>query len=74
MPKNESLSEFLVKEHEEKPIKEIMQMSPAVLQGVSDRQAELLKDAFRITTVEQLANNRFFKMAQTLQMIADLEK
>lgn len=73
MPTNESLENMLIKEHETKPIKEILQLSPAALQGVSERQADLLKEALRITTIEQLANNRYFKMAQALQIIAESE-
>ncbi len=73
MPTNESLKNMLDKEHEDKSIKEIMDLSPAALQGVSDRQADLLKEAFRISTIEQLANNRYFRMAQALQMVAECE-
>lgn len=44
------------------------------LQGISERQAELLQGEFRIDTVRDLANNRFFSIARAIVMLADVEQ
>lgn len=74
MPVNDSLREVLDKEWEDKPLKEIIQASPAVFQGVSEADAELLKQAFNIKTIEQMAENKFFRWAQALTTLAHAEK
>lgn len=71
---NESLAPILVKKHEAKSLKDIMQLSPDALQGVSAGDAEKLKDAFGIKTVEDLARNKFFRWAQALDCLAAYEK
>ena len=58
------------KAYEDKSLTEIAKSPVAALQGVSDRQAELLHEAFGIKTIEQLANNRFFRMAQAITILA----
>ncbi len=61
------------KEYEDKSLTEIAKAPVAALEGVSERQAQLLHEAFGITTVEQLANNRFFKIAQAITTLAPKE-
>jgi len=61
------------KEFEDKSLSEIAKAPVAALEGVSERQAQLLHEAFGITTVEQLANNRFFKVAQAITILASKE-
>jgi len=74
MPTNESLSELLDKAVENKPVKEIIQMSPAVLQGMSEADAEALQRALGIKTIEQLANHKLVLMAQALVNVARFER
>ncbi len=74
MVTNQSLTELLDKAVETKPVKEVIQMSPAVLQGVSEADAQALKAAFNIKTVEDLATNKFVLMAQALVTVARFEK
>lgn len=74
MPTNESLSELLDKAVENKPVKEIIQMSPAVLQGMSEADAEALQRALGIKTIEQLANHKLVLMAQALVTVARFER
>jgi hypothetical protein len=74
MVTNQSLTEFLDKAAETKPVKEVIQMSPAVLQGVSESDAQLLYKAFGIKTVEDFATNKFVLMAQALVTVARFEK
>jgi hypothetical protein len=74
MPTNESLSELLDKAVENKPVKEIIQMSPAVLQGMSEADAEALQRALGVKTIEQLANHKLVLMAQALVNVARFER
>ncbi len=71
---NASLEHILIKDHESKSLKEIMKLPPDALQGVSTGDAEKLKDAFGINTVEDLARKEFFRWAQALDCLAAYEK
>jgi len=74
MPTNESLVHILDKAYEQKPLKEIIQASPAALQGVSEKDAEALKQAFNIKTIKDLAENKYIRWAQALTTLAAQEK
>ncbi|MCB2188220.1 MAG: hypothetical protein KQJ78_17510 [Deltaproteobacteria bacterium] len=74
MPVNESLRAVLDKEWENKSLKEILQASPSVLQGVSENDAVNLQQAFNIKTVADLATNKFFLWAQAIHALASAEK
>ena len=74
MATNESLKEILDKAQETASLKDIMKMSPAVLQGVSENDAKLLQEAFGIKTVADMATNKFFLWAQALHALAPYEK
>lgn len=74
MAQNDVLKEVLDKAYEGKPLKEVIKASPAALQGVSDKDAALLKDAFGIKTIEDFANNKFVRWAQALVTLAAAEK
>lgn len=60
------LAKALDKAYEDKSLKEILDASPAALAGVTDADAEALKDAFNIKTVRQLGSNKFFAFAAAL--------
>lgn len=62
------------KEYETKTLKEIADAPVAALQGISDRQAELLYEAFKIKTVRDLAKLRFCGWAQSIVNLADCEE
>ncbi|MBN2800213.1 MAG: hypothetical protein JXX28_13825 [Deltaproteobacteria bacterium] len=74
MPTNESLAEVLDKAWETKPLTEIVKASPEILQGVSQRQADLLKEAFKVNTIEELANLKFVRWAQALVTLSEMER
>lgn len=74
MPTNQSLTNILDKAYETKPLKEIIEASPAALQGVSEKDAEALKQAFNIKTIKDLADNKFIRWAQALVTLAAQEK
>ena len=60
------LAKSLDKDYEGKALKEILDASPAALAGVTDKDAELLAEAFNIKTVRQLGANKFFAVAAGL--------
>ena len=60
------LTKSLDKAFEGKALKEILDASPAALAGVTDKDAELLEEAFSIKTVRQLGENKYFAVAAAL--------
>lgn len=60
------LAKSLDKAYEDKPLKEILDASPAALAGVTDADAKHLEEAFGIKTVRQLGSNKFFAVAAAL--------
>ena len=61
------------KDYEDKSLNELAD-APIALQGVSDRQAQLLQDAFRIKTIRQLANLKYVRWAQAIVSLAATEE
>lgn len=74
MPTNDSLTGVLDRAYENMPLKELMSQSPAALQGVTDKDAELLKQAFGIKTIHDMGTNKFFRWAQALVTLAEPER
>lgn len=74
MATNDCLKNVLDKAYEDKPLKEVIKASPAALQGVSEKDAKALKEAFGIDTIEEFANSKFVKWAQALVALAAAEK
>lgn len=58
---------------EGKSLKEIARAPVAALQGVSEGDAELLKKAFGVSTIEDLARLKYFRWAQAIVALADAE-
>lgn len=67
---NLNINKCLANGYEKKSIKEILDSPVQALQGLSDSQAELLYKAFKIKTVKQLGNLRFFKIAKAIYFLA----
>ncbi|MFN3430635.1 MAG: hypothetical protein ACK46X_11855 [Candidatus Sericytochromatia bacterium] len=74
MPVQSYLETALDKAYETKPLTEILAASPAALAGVSDKDAELLKQAFGIKSIQDMATNKFFLTAQALVNLAAVKK
>lgn len=49
---------------------ELLKAPVSALKGVSDRDRELLDEAFGINTIEDMAENKFFKWAQAIKSLA----
>lgn len=60
------LDKVLDKAWADKQLSEILAAPVAVLKGVSDRDGELLKEAFGVTTVADLAELKYVRWAQAL--------
>ncbi|MFC7329198.1 hypothetical protein [Marinactinospora rubrisoli] len=60
------LSTVLDKAWQDKDLTEVLAAPVSALKGVSDRDGELLKEAFNIVTVADLANNKYFANAAAL--------
>ncbi len=69
-----NINKAVVKDYESKSLKEIADAPIAALQGVSERQAELLYEAFKIKTIRQLADLRFTTWAKAICNLADTEE
>ncbi len=66
-----NLNAFLDKAYENKPLAEVLAAPVSALQGVSDGDAKLLKDAFNIKTVQDLGKNKYFRAAQLLTQLSE---
>ena len=60
------LAKSLDKDYEGKALKEILDASPAASAGVTDKDAELLAEAFNIKTVPQPGANKSFAVVAAL--------
>jgi hypothetical protein len=65
-----NLDNAVDKAYEGKSLKEILGSPVDALQGLSERQAKLLYDAFQIKTVKQLANQKYFLIARSIYFLA----
>ena len=65
------LTAFLDKAYENKPLAEVLAAPVSALQGVSDSDAQSLKDAFNITTVADLGRNTYVRAAHLLTQLAE---
>ena len=74
MPANDSLMYVLDKQHEQKTLKEIITLSPAAFEGISDEKARLLHEALGVKTIADLADNKHVRWAQALTVLATAEK
>lgn len=59
------------KAYEQKSIAELADAPVDALQGVSEGDAQHLKDAFNIKTVRDLGTNKYFLWAQAITKLAD---
>jgi len=68
------ISKAVDKAFEKKTFKEIADSPVSALQGVSEGDAQKLKEAFNVKTVKDLAKLKYVKWAQAIVTFADLEK
>jgi len=66
-----NLDAFLDKAYESSTLADVLAAPVSALAGVSDGDADLLKQAFNIKTVGDLGKNKFFRAAQLLAQLAE---
>ncbi len=66
-----NLDKILDKAYEATPLSELVDAPVAALSGVSDGDAELLKQAFNIKTIGDLGRNKYFRAAAALVDLAE---
>lgn len=69
-----NINKALDKAWEGKPFREIAEAPVSALAGVTEKDADLLAQAFGIKTIRDLANNKPFKWARAIVIAADLEE
>lgn len=69
-----NLNKILDKAYEGKTMKEIAAAPVAAIEGVSENDGKLLKEAFGIETIADLGTNKFFLAAQALTELAKYEE
>ncbi len=68
------LAKVLDKAYEEKTLTELVDAPVAALAGVSDGDAQLLKEAFNIKTIGDLGRNKYFRAAAAIVDLANSAK
>ncbi len=66
------LAKLLDKDFEDKTLTEVLAAPVSALAGVSDSDADLLKQAFNVKTVADLGKNKYFKAAYALTSLSEL--
>jgi hypothetical protein len=69
-----NLDKLLDKSYEGMDLQELVDAPVAALAGVSDGDAQHLKDAFNIKTIGELATNKHFKAAAAIAALAAIAK
>lgn len=68
------LARVLDKSYEEKTLTELVDAPVAALAGVSEGDAQLLKEAFNIKTIGDLGRNKYFRAAAAIVDLANSAK
>ena len=63
----------LDKEHESKSFAEIIKLPPSALQGLAER-ADTMLNKFKVNTIEELANWRFYQVAKAISILSEVEE
>ncbi|MDQ6837884.1 MAG: hypothetical protein M3137_05995 [Actinomycetota bacterium] len=64
------IAKILDKDYEDKDFAELAGAPVSALQGVSDSDADHLKEAFNITTIRDLATNKYVLWAQAVNVLS----
>ena len=73
METSEFIVKFYIKDYEDKNLEELTQSPVCAISGVSESDAEDLKKAFDIETVEDLATNTYVRLAQGINYFSECE-
>lgn len=67
------LTKALVKDYENKSLKELASAPVGAIAGVSEGDAKHLAEAFGIKTVKDLGTNKYFKVAAAIVALNEVE-
>lgn len=65
------LEHCLDKQYENTPREKVLGLPIEAIQGISERQAVLLKEAFGVSTIEQLGRHATFVRAHAMTILVD---
>jgi len=68
-----NINKFLDKKYEKMTLKELTAAPEDAIDGISEGDAKLLKEAFHVKTVKDFAKLRYVKWAQAICTLADGE-
>jgi len=68
------INSILDKAFEKKPLKELVDAPVSALQGVSESDAQKLKEAFNVKTIKDLAKLKYVRWAQAIVTLAESSK
>ena len=68
-----NIDKFVVKKYENLTLKEVAASPVDAIAGISEGDAKLLKEAFNVKTVADLAKLKYVKWAQAICTLADGE-
>nr|MBS0019873.1 hypothetical protein [Gammaproteobacteria bacterium] len=69
-----NINKALVKGYQDKPLKVLVKAPVSALTGVSEADAKNLQQAFGIKTIGDMANNKFFRWASAIAVLAEVEE
>ncbi|MCL2264449.1 MAG: hypothetical protein FWC22_00270 [Treponema sp.] len=69
-----NINKFVDKKFEKMSLKELVSAPVSAIQGISEGDAELLKKAFKVKTVSDLAKLKYAKWAQAICLLAEGEE
>jgi len=64
----------LVAAHQGTPLRDVVNLPTTVLQGISEKQAKVLSEDFKVKTLRDLANWKFYLIAKSMQALAEVEE
>jgi len=64
----------LVKAHQGTPLRNVVNLPVSVLKAISEEQAKVLSENFKVRTVRDLANWKFYQIANSMLALAEVEE
>ncbi len=74
MEKTMNINNALKKAYEGKPLKELADAPISALQGVSEGDAQKMKEAFGVETIQEFADLKFVRWAQAIVTLSATEE
>ncbi|MDR0464956.1 MAG: hypothetical protein LBG94_07580 [Treponema sp.] len=69
-----NINKFVDKKYESMSLKELVSAPVDAIQGISEGDAKLLKEAFKVKTIADLAKLKYVKWAQAICVLAEGEE